>query len=63
MPVRLNIYLPWEKSYQIHPNGLVQNEHRKGEVYFQVDAERNAVDDVRLHPMEDLSCNLDRGND
>ena len=71
------------KPYQIHADSLVWNEHRQGQIHLQMDAERNAVDDVRLkstrsahvapgdktkacthlHPMENLSCNLERRND
>lgn len=52
-----------DEDDEIWSNGLVEDDHRESEVDLEVDAERDPVLHVGLHPLEDLSCRLDGEND
>jgi hypothetical protein len=52
-----------KEDNQVHADGLVQDQYGEQEVHLEVDAQCNTVDHVRLHAVEDLTRNLDGGND
>lgn len=52
-----------DEDDEIWSNGLVEDDHREGEVDLEVNAKSNSVFHVGLHPLEDLSRRLDGEND
>lgn len=49
-----------EEDDELRTDRLVDDDHASNQVNLQVQTQRDTVLDVRLHPLEDLTGNLDR---